>query len=130
MRIPTPEEVLSLAQDLREARDTLSHLEAMWAALFLPEEHLGPKAPKLKPRIIELLELHPDDNYTVASVSLRLKANEHSIGPYLSTLASEGKIERRGRGLYGALRDHHLEQEHAKEWARIDTIHGENTPII
>ena len=41
-------------------------------------------------------------SYTMADVSKALNANENSVGPYLSELAKDGKISKRGRGLYGA----------------------------
>ena len=40
----------------------------------------------------------------MTTVAKALDANENSVGPYLSELAKEGKIEKRDRGLYGALR--------------------------
>lgn len=40
----------------------------------------------------------------MSDVAASLKAKENSVGPYLSDLVKEGKIERRERGFYGALK--------------------------
>lgn len=116
MPVPQPEEVMELAADLKEARRKVAELESRWEAFFSQ----APAAPmNLKPRIIQFLEARPDVAFSTATVSEALEAKENSVGPYLSDLAKEGKIERRGRGLYGAVSvDIDAAREYANESAR------------
>lgn len=108
MPVPQPEEVIELAAELKEARSRVAELESRWNAFFMPssaqETMPTPAFMYLKPRIIAFLNERPDIAFNVASVSKALNASENSVGPYLSDLAKVGKIERRDRGLYGALR--------------------------
>ena len=109
MPVPQPEEVMELANELKDARSRVTELEARWEAFFSQNVtvHVGSSAPVsvyLKPRIVQFLEERPDFSFTTAAVAKALSANENSVGPYLSDLTNEGKIARRGRGLYGALR--------------------------
>lgn len=106
MPVPQPDEVMELAAELKEARSRVADLEARWASFFLQGEPNIIMVPvqNLKPRIVQFLGDKPEMAYTMADVSKALNANENSVGPYLSELAKDGKIEKRGRGLYGALR--------------------------
>ncbi len=56
----------------------------------------------LKPRIVQFLEELPELHFSLPSIAKALGANPNSLGPYLSELVQSGKVERRGRGLYGA----------------------------
>jgi len=118
MPVPQPDEVLELAQELKEARSRVEHLEAQWNAFFSQAtNHASSTVPVLflKPRIVQYLEDNPKNSYTLAQVSAALAAKENSVGPYLAELAKTGQIEKRGRGLYGALSkedgDHRLDYE-------------------
>ena len=106
MPVPQPEEVMELANELTEARNRVAELESRWESFFTRPEGNVIFVPvlNLKPRIIQLLESRPDFAFDTATAAKALGANINSVGPYLSDLTSEGKIERRGRGLYGALR--------------------------
>lgn len=106
MPVPQPDEVMELAAELKQARSRVADLEARWASFFLHGEPNIVMVPvqNLKPRIVQFLKDKPEMAYTMADVSKALNANENSVGPYLSELAKDGKIEKRGRGLYGALR--------------------------
>lgn len=109
MPLPQPEEVMELARELKEARNRVSELESRWEKFFIrtdgtQESSPAPVVTYLKPRIIAFLNEHPELSYNVASVAKALSASENSVGPYLSDLTRDGKIERRDRGLYGALR--------------------------
>jgi hypothetical protein len=106
---------MELAAELKEARNRVSELESRWESFFTQATH-APEEPQvavimqfLKPRIISFLESRPDYEFNLGAVASALNAKENSVGPYLSDLAKEGKIERRGRGLYGALRPGHTE---------------------
>jgi hypothetical protein len=121
MPVPEPEEVMELAAELKEARSRVIHLESRWASFFSPSspttqspatEIRVPGVVYLKPRIVAFLESRPDVAYTTATVAKALDAKENSVGPYLSDLAVAGKVERRGRGLYGALRPSASNPEH------------------
>ena len=106
MPLPQPEEVIELAQELRDARNRVAELEARWNAFFSQAQPVPVVTVQfLKPRIIKYLESNPKNSYTLAQVSVALSAKENSVGPYLAELVKDGKIERRGRGLYGALRE-------------------------
>jgi hypothetical protein len=109
--IPDPEVVLEVAAQLREARERVASLEAKWAAFFTPttQNSFPLELPPLKTRIVELLESDPTGAYSVATVTARLQANANSVGPYLSDLVGDGRIERRARGMYGALSAKHVE---------------------
>ncbi|MBB5064483.1 type IV toxin-antitoxin system AbiEi family antitoxin domain-containing protein [Granulicella mallensis] len=109
MPVPKPEEVEELLSDLKDAHRKLAELESRWESFFTHPEGNVVFVPvqNLKPRIIEFLEKRPDLGFNLASIATALDANENSVGPYLSDLAKEGKIERRERGLYGALRPKH-----------------------
>lgn len=103
MPVPQPEEVMELAAELKDARSRVAELESRWEAFFSQTPAVIQPAPmNLKPRIIQFLEERPDVSYSTANVAQALDAKENSVGPYLSDLAKEGKIQRRGRGLYGA----------------------------
>jgi len=106
MPIPQPEEVMELAIELKEARSRVAELESRWESFFSrsAENVVFIPVQNLKPRIIQFLEANRDFSYNTAAVAKALEANENSVGPYLSDLTAEGKIERRDRGLYGALR--------------------------
>ncbi len=122
MPVPQPEEVMELATELRQARSRVAELEARWESFFTQGEANIVLVPvqNLKPRIIQFLEKRPDMAYTMTAVSAALGAKENSVGPYLSELAKEGKIERRGRGLYGAITpDYDLMREAAQESASL-----------
>lgn len=105
MRIPDPEEVLSLAQDIKETKAKLKELEQRWVGLFSVANEIVAvsESPSLQLRIVQLLDSRPNDVFTVSRVAGELNANENSVGPYLSRLVSETKIAKRGRGLYGSL---------------------------
>jgi hypothetical protein len=105
MPLPQPDDVIELATELKEARLRLATLEERWESFFNTGIIVAP-APKLglKPRIIQFLEERPDVSFNMATVARALDANENSVGPYLSELANDGKIEKRERGLYGAFR--------------------------
>lgn len=122
MPVPDPEEVMELASELKQARSRIADLESRWAAFFAQREPNIVLVPvqNLKPRIVRFLEDKPEMAYTMADVSKALNANENSVGPYLSELAKDGKIEKRGRGLYGALRSH----QEATNWV------GESSDIL
>ena len=108
-RIPEPEEILSLAQELKDARKRVADLQTRWNLYFAPEEPIlaglpqDTAQPTLQGRIIALLESKPDDTFTTASVTMLLDANPNSVGPLLSRAVADGKIARRGHGEYGAL---------------------------
>jgi hypothetical protein len=106
MPVPKPEEVEELLMELKDARSRVTELESRWESFFTHPEGNVIMVPvlNLKPRIIQLLESRPDFSFDTANVAKALDANINSVGPYLSDLTGEGKIERRGRGLYGALR--------------------------
>jgi hypothetical protein len=108
--IPEPEEILNLAQELKEAREKAATLQTRWNLYFapgrsaiavMPEEIVQPT---LQGRIIALLDSKPDESFTTASVTTLLGANKNSVGPLLSRAVSDGKIERRSHGEYSALR--------------------------
>jgi hypothetical protein len=106
MPVPKPEEVEELLAKLKDARSKVAELESRWESFFTRPEASVVFVPmlNLKPRIIQLLESRPDFSFDTATVAKALDANVNSVGPYLSDLTGEGKIERRDRGLYGALR--------------------------
>lgn len=102
--IPDPEEVLEVARQLKETRELVRQLEARWASFFSASQQstLTLEVAPLKTRIVNLLSSRATDAFTIATISNLLEANPNSVGPYLSDLAAEGRIERRGRGMYGA----------------------------
>lgn len=112
MPLPQPEEVFEIARELLATRQRLSQLEDRYAALFANPERASQPAPamNLKARIIQFLAERPDLSYNMTTIATALGANENSVGPYLSELAREGKIEKRDRGLYGALREPESEE--------------------
>lgn len=106
MPVPQPDEVLELASELKETRERLAALEERWVSFFTADENAPVPAPKLhlKPRIIQFLNEQPDQSFNMLTVARALNANENSVGPYLSELVNDGKIAKRDRGLYGALK--------------------------
>lgn len=120
MPLPQPEEVIELANELKEARSRVADLEARWNEFFTQQSAALPAVVTmqfLKPRIIQYLEMNPRNSYTVSQVSEGLSAKENSVGPYLAELVKTGQIERRGRGLYGALSE---DSDHAFDSQRED----------
>jgi hypothetical protein len=109
-KIPEPEEILKLAQELKEAREKAAELQSRWNSYFALEDNLpivsqqDMAQPTLQSRIIALLESKPDQTFTTAGVTMLLDANPNSVGPLLSRAVADGKIARRGHGEYGAVR--------------------------
>ena len=124
MPVPEPEEVMELANELKEARSRVAVLESRWASFFsqaaaTTATMVASSPVYLKPRIVKFLEDRPNLAFNMETVARALNANENSVGPYLSDLVKEGKIERRSRGFYAAKAgpDPNDEYERAKEEA-------------
>lgn len=100
------EGVIELAAELKQARTIVAEIEARWEALFTQgiSNSILVLPRTLKPRIVQFLEEKPDMSYSMPEIANKLNAKGNSVGPYLSGLVMDGKIERRGRGLYGAVR--------------------------
>ena len=127
MPVPQPDEVMELAVQLKQARNRVIELESRWESFFAQSPAaVQPAAISLRQRIVQFLEARPDISYSTASVAQALNAKENSVGPYLSDMAKEGTIERRGRGLYGSNNGPAVDQIYESEReARLEEIHAE-----
>ncbi len=105
--VPTPNEVLALAAKIKDAETALAQLQQQWNELFNPRSErrhaLKETVPTLMDRVLALLSSNENTTYSAFDIAARLEANRNSIGPLLSRLVSDGKIEKRGHGTYGAV---------------------------
>ena len=113
--IPDPEDVVLLAEQLKHARKELELLEQEWRELFMQPMTARARGPAsvgtLVSRIVETLNTHPSEPYTPTKMSEELGAKINSVGPLMSRLAVEGKIERSGHGTYSAKKIETPEEE-------------------
>lgn len=106
-RIPDPDEILNLAQELKIAREKTAALQAQWNSFFTPSESSSAtetRQASLQDRIVDLLDSTSDKTFTTATVTAILSANPNSVGPLLSRAVADGKIQRMSHGEYASLR--------------------------
>ncbi len=105
-----PEAVRDLADRLLEARKVLSELEAQWEELFAKPSASPSQTPSegasyvgsLADQIVVFLEGDPFVGHTADAVARSLKANRVSVSSILSRLVRNGRVAKRGYGVYGA----------------------------
>jgi hypothetical protein len=106
--VPTPDEVLDLAHRIKDAKIRVQQLEEEWNELFTPRATRNHATrldgATLADRVLKLLHHDPNTTYSAFEIAANLNANRNSVGPMLSRLVTESKIEKRGHATYGALR--------------------------
>lgn len=104
MNIPDPKTVISLAQELEEARARCDALQERWNQMFtVTVGPVRPHEPNMQQRIEEVLNGNPDRVFRAEDVANLMSAKASSVSSVLSRLVSEGRVEKHGRGSYGAL---------------------------
>ena len=100
-----PREVKKMAEALIEAETQYLKLSAQWVALFSASgDEEDAARGTLAERIVNLLSGRFDETFTTPQVVATLNANPNSVGPILSRLVAERKIEKVGHGEYRAKR--------------------------
>jgi hypothetical protein len=106
--VPSPEQVLALAYKIRDAKAALLQLEEQWNELFIPKSEraqtVRSDGSTLMNRVLEFLGKDETGTFSAFDIAANIRANRNSVGPMLSRLVAEGKIEKRGHGTYGAIR--------------------------
>jgi hypothetical protein len=99
-----PDKIIEAATRLKAAREEVTRLEGELRRLVVPNAVVFlPPEPSTPSRVIELLGSNPSKNFSAQDVWSKLEIKESYARPLLSRLVTDGRIEKRGRGAYGAL---------------------------
>ena len=107
MAVPTPQDVIPLAQEITRLQAQLADAQRRWSLLFGSGE--GEKKPRpasalsLTGRILTFISEHPGVQYSINTVSQAVEEAELPVGRALYRLAMTGKISNPRRGIYTAL---------------------------
>lgn len=114
-----PEKVIRIATKLKAAREQVAALETQLRLVVLEQGENGASAPRRRrqaglsevaTKVVKLFEENPQKDFSAEHVWNALGMEETYARPLLSRLAKGGSIEKRGRGLYGAVRQPVLTQ--------------------
>ena len=97
--------IIEVATKIKAAQDELARLEAELRKLVLSQSPLVNLAASIgvPSRVVGLLNADPSRDFSAEDVWKKLGIKESYARPLLSRLVSDGKIEKRGRGAYGAV---------------------------
>jgi hypothetical protein len=104
-----PDKIIDVATRLKAAKENVAAIEAELLNLiypkFIPGSVRGAVAavPSTSFRVLNLFNADPGKNFGAEEVWRKLNLKESYVRPLLSRLVKDGKIEKRGRGAYGAL---------------------------
>jgi len=107
MAVPTPQDVIPLAQEITRLEAQLADAKRRWNLLFGSNE--GEKKPRpasalsLTGRILNFINEHHSVQYSINTVAQALEESELPVGRSLYRLAMTGKISNPRRGIYTAL---------------------------
>jgi len=97
--------IIEVATKIKAAQDELARLEAELRKLVFsqtPPVNLAALI-GVPSRVLGLLNADPSRNFSAEDVWKKLGIKESYARPLLSRLVNSGKIEKRGRGSYGAV---------------------------
>jgi DNA-binding IclR family transcriptional regulator len=101
-----PDKIIEVATRLKAAKDEVIRVEEelrrlvvpfVAAPVYVPPEVSTPN------RVMELFSADPSKNFSAEDVWRKLGIKESYARPLLSRMVSDGRIEKRGRGAYGAV---------------------------
>jgi hypothetical protein len=103
-----PDKIIEVATKLKASRDEVVRLENELRRLVLGNHTLSISTVVMPDvstpnRVIELLNATPEKDFSAMDVWKKLAIKESYARPLLSRLVNDGKIEKRGRGAYGAV---------------------------
>jgi len=100
------DKIIEVATKLKAARDQVVQWENELRKLVL-SQHIVPavlvEEVSTASRVIDLLNSNPTKNFSAQDVWKGLGIKESYARPLLSRMVNNAKIEKRGRGAYGAL---------------------------
>jgi response regulator of citrate/malate metabolism len=107
-----PEKVIRIATKLKAAREQVSVLEDQLRLLVLEQGQNGQASPRRRRQglseaatnVVQLFGKQPEKDFTAEEVWTALNLPETYARPLLSRLAKDNHIEKRGRGLYGSIK--------------------------
>ena len=112
---PKPEDVLKLAAKIVDVKRELEQLQASWDALFPDAERANEITPAKSERkvrsgsgvsrILSMLAESPESTFEALPLANFLGIPLGTTRTILSKLVKKGLIEKRGAGLYGAVRN-------------------------
>jgi hypothetical protein len=98
-----PDKIIEVATKLKAAKDQVVALEAELRRMFQPQIQMPVPEMSTATRVVRLLTAAPSRDFSAVDVWGQLEIKESYARPLLSRLVNDGKIEKRGRGYYGAL---------------------------
>ncbi len=100
-----PDKIIEVATKLKAAKDEVTRWEGELRKLVLSQTPPVNLAVSIgtSTRVIDLMNSEPSRNFTAQDVWKKLDIKESYARPLLSRLVNDGKIEKRGRGTYGAV---------------------------
>jgi hypothetical protein len=100
------DKIIEVATKLKAARDAVVQWENELRRLVLSQHVLSVLAPvpeSVPARVVALFNADPSKDFSAEDVWKRLGIKESYARPLLSRLVNSDKIEKRGRGAYGAI---------------------------
>jgi hypothetical protein len=109
---PQPEYVLKLAARIVELKNNLASAEEEWERLFTTGVPVS-ASPKVRvisedsgvSRILALMNASPEKGFEAKTIATDLDIPIATTRTSLSKLVYKGRVEKRGPGLYGAVRE-------------------------
>jgi hypothetical protein len=104
-----PDKIIDVATRLKAAKENVAAIEEELRSLiypnFIPTSAKGSASAPMSTsfRVLTLFNAEPGKNFGAEEVWKKLSLKESYVRPLLSRLVKDGKIEKRGRGAYGAL---------------------------
>ncbi|HEY6764224.1 MAG TPA: hypothetical protein VI386_05585 [Candidatus Sulfotelmatobacter sp.] len=103
-----PDKIIEVATKLKAAREDVITWENELRRLVLGQHVLSISTVVMPDvstptRVVDLLNSTPDKEFSAMDVWKKLGIKESYARPLLSRLVTDGRIEKRGRGAYGAV---------------------------
>jgi hypothetical protein len=99
-----PDKIIEVATRLKAAKDEVTRLEGELRRLVVPQTLVSlASAVSIPTRVIGMLNAEPSRSFSAEDVWKKLGIKESYARPLLSRLVNDEKIEKRGRGFYGAV---------------------------
>jgi hypothetical protein len=99
-----PDKIIEVATRLKAAKEDVTRLEGELRRLVVPQTVVSLTAGiSIPTRVIGMMNAEPSRDFGAEDVWKKLQIKESYARPLLSRLVADNKIEKRGRGMYGAL---------------------------
>jgi hypothetical protein len=106
---PDPKYVLDLAAKLEAAKEAVERLQAEWDKLFpdtfelaTPQDR-SPRPESAISKTLDFINANPDKEFNAVSLAATLELPAPSMRTNLAKLFKDGKLNKRGDGLYRSL---------------------------